>query len=129
MCGGERMEVGSVGWLDLTIENAEDVRDFYKSVIGFKSSDVDMDGYNDFVMLAPGSGEGIGGVCHARGGNKDIPPQWILYFIVEDVDASVKTCESLGGKALVGPKKMGEATYCVIQDPAGAVCALYNPGS
>ncbi len=129
MCSDDKPGVGSVGWIDLTVDNAEEIRDFYKSVIGWESDDVEMDGYSDFNMMAPGSGEPIAGVCHARGSNKDIPPQWILYFIVEDVDQSVKACESLGGKILVGPKKMGDATYCVIQDPAGAACALYNPGS
>jgi hypothetical protein len=88
-----------------------------------------MDGYSDFNMIAPGSGEPIAGVCHARGPNKDIPPQWLLYFIVEDVDRSAKACESQGGRILVGPKKTGDGAYCIIQDPAGAVCALYNPGS
>jgi len=129
MCNDGKLQVGAVGWRDLTVENAEEVRDFYKRVIGWQSSDVEMDGYSDFSMIVPESGQAIAGVCHARGPNKDIPPQWLLYFIVEDVDQSARTCESLGGKILVGPKRMGEGAFCVIEDPAGAVCALYNPGN
>jgi predicted enzyme related to lactoylglutathione lyase len=129
MCNDGKLRIGTVGWRDLTVENAEEVRDFYKSVIGWESSDVEMDGYSDFSMILPESGEAIAGVCHARGPNRDIPPQWLLYFVVEDVDRSAATCESLGGRILVGPKGIGDGRFCVIEDPAGAVCALYNPGN
>jgi predicted enzyme related to lactoylglutathione lyase len=54
-------QVGTIGWHDLTVEHAEAVRDFYTSVVGWKSEDVDMGGYADYQMLAPGSGEGVAG--------------------------------------------------------------------
>ena len=120
--------VGTIGWRDLTVANAEEVRDFYKDVVGWKTQAVEMDGYDDFVMTAPESGEGIAGICHARGSNAELPPQWLLYFIVEDVDRSAARCSELGGQVLVAPKPMGGGRFCVIRDPAGAVCALYRPG-
>ena len=83
--------------------------------------------YDDFSMIAPGNGEGVAGVCHARGENSGIPPLWLIYFIVEDIDASMKQCVERGGAIVVGPKSMGEAKYCIIRDPAGAVCALFQP--
>ena len=46
---------------------------------------------------------------------------------VEDVDLSAKRCVELGGKILVEPKRAGKQRSCVIQDPAGAVTALYGP--
>jgi uncharacterized protein len=49
--------------------------------------------------------------------------------IVEDVDASARKCTELGGKVIVGPRAMGGGRFCVIQDPAGAVCALYRPAA
>jgi predicted enzyme related to lactoylglutathione lyase len=129
MCSDDKPGVGDIGWNDLTVENAEEIRDFYKSVVGWESDDVEMDGYSDFNMITPDSGETIAGICHRRGPNKDFPPQWVLYFIVEDVGRSAKACESQGGKILVGPKKAGDGSYCIIQDPAGAVCGLYNAGN
>jgi len=45
-------------------------------------------------------------------------------IVVEDVDAAAARCAARGGRVLVGPKPMGGGRYCVIQDPAGAVCAL-----
>lgn len=118
---------GRIGWVDLTVEDAETVRDFYKSVVGFESSPVDMGGYSDFNMLPRGSAEPVAGVCHARGSNAGLPPVWMVYFTVQDVAASAARCEELGGQLLVPPRGAGGGRYCVVRDPAGAVCALYQP--
>lgn len=115
---------GTIVWTDLTVPDAESVRDFYRSVIGWRPQAVDMKGYEDFVMTAPESGDGVAGVCHARGENKDLPAQWLIYVAVEDLEASIVQCHRLGGAVLAGPRPLGEARYCVIRDPAGAVCAL-----
>jgi len=122
----EKPEVGSIGWHDLTVENAEEVRDFYEQVIGWTSSPVDMKGYSDFSMVTPG-GQTVAGVCHARGSNANLPPQWLLYFVVADVDKSAGTCKEQGGHILVAPSPLAGGRFCVIKDPAGAVCALYQP--
>ena len=47
---------------------------------------------------------------------------------VKDVDKSYEECKANGGKVLSEPKEMGNyGRYCVIEDPAGAVCALFEP--
>lgn len=115
---------GSIGWHDLTCSHAESVRDFYATVVGWKPQPVEMEGYSDFSMTADGSP--VAGVCHARGPNADIPPQWIMYVIVKDLDASLQNTRALGGEVVTGPKSMGRARYAIIKDPAGAVCGLYQ---
>jgi len=120
-------EVGSIGWVDLTVPNAEEVRDFYAQVVGWKPQPLDMGGYSDFVMLAPG-GEGKAGICHARGKNAGQPPVWMVYLMVANLDASIASCEELGGKVLVPARGAGGGRFCVIQDPAGAVAALFQGG-
>lgn len=130
MSGQHTPKVGTVGWRDLTVPNAEEVRDFYQAVVGWTSEPVDMGGYSDFNMIPPGEGaQAVAGVCHARGSNADIPPQWLLYFVVEDLDASVAACTARGGEVVVAPRGVGDGRFCVIRDPAGAVCALWQaPG-
>ena len=123
----EKPEVGSITWIDLTVPDAENVRDFYKEVVGWKPSPVSMGDYDDFTMLSPKSENAIAGVCHARGGNAGLPSQWLIYITVEDVDESAQRCVKLGGKIVSGPKEMsGYGKMCVIQDPAGAVAALFE---
>ena len=121
-------ETGSITWFDLTVGDAEVVRDFYAEVVGWKPEPVDMGGYSDFKMNAPGSGRCAAGICHARGMNADLPPQWMIYIHVENLDESLSKCRALGGKRIAGPRNMaGQGRYCVIQDPAGAVAALFEP--
>lgn len=116
---------GTINWFDLTVTNAEPIRDFYKSVVGWETSPVDMGGYNDFCMHPEDAGP-VAGVCNAKGGNSGLPAQWIMYITVSNLDASIKNCVELGGKVIFGPKPMGKNRYCVIQDPAGAVCGLFE---
>jgi hypothetical protein len=128
MSSAESPKVGTICWRDLTVANAEQLRDFYRSVVGWEAQPQDMGGYSDFNMLAPNTEECIAGICHARGENADLPPQWLMYVVVEDVEQSAAKCVELGGKVVVAPRAMGEAAFCVIRDPVGAVCALYRPG-
>jgi len=122
----EQPETGSMVWIDLTVEDAESVRDFYGAVVGWTTAEVDMGGYPDFSMNTPGSGTTITGVCHARGVNADMPPVWMPYFTVADLDASIAACTERGGEVVVQPRVLGEGRFCVVKDPAGAVAALYQ---
>ena len=122
----DKPKPGTIGWIDLTIEDADGVRDFYKAVAGWESSAVEMGDYNDYCMLPPGQSP-VAGICHARGANAGVPASWLIYITVEDLAASIEACESNGGAVLRGPREIGEAKMGVIKDPAGAACALYQP--
>lgn len=122
-------ETGSIGWIDMTIADAPAVRDFYKAVVGWQTEDVDMEGYSDYVMKMPASGNGVAGICHARGSNADLPPGWLIYIVVADVENSAAACEANGGKIIVGPRGLAGGRFCVIEDPGGSVAALYQPKS
>ena len=124
----QKPEIGSITWCDLTVKNAEEVKDFYAKVVGWQPDGVSMGDYEDFTMIAPESGKVAAGVCHAKGPNAKLPAQWLIYITVEDVDKSAEQCVLLDGKLILEPKAMpGYGKYCVIQDPAGAVCALFKP--
>jgi predicted enzyme related to lactoylglutathione lyase len=121
------MTPGSIAWCDLTIPNAEDVRDFYAAVAGWTPRAESMGEYSDYTMVPAGGADPVAGVCHARGSNADIPPQWLVYIVVEDVDTSVAKCSERGGAVVAGPRAMAGGRFAVIRDPAGAVCALFSP--
>ena len=122
-----RPRVGSIGWVDLTVDDAAGVRDFYREVVGWGASEVDMGGYSDFCMLEDGTEKPVAGVCHGRGGNAGLPPVWLVYITVADLDASAARCAELGGRVIAPARSAGGGRFCVIEDPAGAVAALYEP--
>ena len=119
-------EAGKIGWIDITVDDAEGLRDFYAEVVGWKPENVDMGEYADFNMTMPESGTPAAGICHARGGNAGLPRQWLIYIVVPDTEKSAAACTANGGKVLVGPKSMGGGKFAVIEDPGGAVAALYQ---
>ena len=117
-------KVGVVAWQDLTVPDAEKLRDFYAAVVGWRPEPVEMTGYSDYNMAVPSTGEPAAGVCHARGANAKLPPQWLIYVVVEDLDASLKACIAGRGAVVDGPRGMGEQVFAVIRDPAGAYIGL-----
>lgn len=128
MSQSETPQVGSIGWIDLTVDNVDEVRDFYRAVTGWSQTEVDMGGYNDYCMVPPAGGNPVAGVCHARGVNVGMPAQWLIYITVTDVKESIAKCLELGGEVIHGPRSMGSyGDFCVIRDPAGAVAGLIGP--
>ena len=118
--------VGRIEWMDLTVDDASRLRDFYCSVVGWGSSEVSMGSYAVFNINLPNSNDTVAGICHARGNNANLPSQWLIYVRVASVKDSASECERRGGKVLDGPRRMGGSNFCVIQDPAGAVMALMS---
>lgn len=123
----DNSQLGSIGWIDMTADDAEGLRDFYKSVVGWGSENVSMGDYSDYSMTRADNGDAVAGICHARGSNADLPPGWLIYIVVEDVDASAVACIENGGTVVVSPRGLAGGRYCVICDPAGSTAALYQP--
>jgi predicted enzyme related to lactoylglutathione lyase len=118
--------IGSIVWQDLTVDNAEEIKQFYCDIIGWQAMPQNMGEYQDFNIITPGNGETVAGICHARGDNANLPAQWLIYITVEDADQSAQRCVALGGKIIDGPRAIGDQRFCIIQDPAGAVLALIS---
>ena len=122
------LKYGAIAWVDLTVPNAPELRDFYAAVAGWSPQDVKMGDYSDYTMRTSETGEAVAGVCHARGSNVGIPQQWLVYVSVPDLDASLAECVKRGGKVFRARASMGSyGDVAVIQDPAGAVMALIQP--
>lgn len=138
-------KIGEMVWMDLSVTHAEQVKDFYQKLLGWKSQTVAMSDngqkYNDFAMSsAKNAGEQVSednkesneeqgfvtGVCHAKGVNADMPAAWLPYFLVADIDLAVATVQSAGGSLVTAIKSMGDNKYIVIKDPAGAAFVLYQ---
>ena len=117
---------GEMAWLDLSVDNAEQVSEFYQSVLGWQVQEVSMGDYADYAMVNAATGEPVAGVCHAKGANQDMPPSWLPYFLVEDINLAVTQVTASGGSLVTEVKSMGNDRYVVIKDPAGALCAIYQ---
>ncbi len=116
---------GNLEWIDLTVDEGENIREFYQGVIGWTSEGCDMGGYNDYNMKSS-NGDTISGICHARDANANIPPMWVPYFSVENIEESLTSATENGGTIIVELCSTSEGKYAIIKDPAGACCALWE---
>lgn len=139
-------KLGELAWMDLTVPNAEQVKDFYHKVLGWQSDAVGMSceegAYEDYTMIVktaeaseksspdePSASQFVTGVCHAKGGNADMPAVWLPYFLIADIEAAATVIKAEGGDLVTQIKSMGDDKYMVIKDPAGAQCVLYQKGN
>lgn len=122
--GDNGMRSGSILSIDLTVPDAEGVRDFYKGLVGWEESPVDMGDYQDFMML--NGGQPVAGICHARGVNQNLPPQWMIYIVVDNLQTAMAKCQELGGSVVIPPRPETGHVMAVLKDPAGAVFTLFQ---
>jgi len=115
--------VGSIIHHDLTVPDADGARDFYGSVLGWKSTALSMGDHDDYIMSAA-DGTPVAGVCHALGSNAELPPQWLMYVQVADLEETSTAIESAGGRLVTAIKGSDGHRYRVVEDPNGAVFAI-----
>jgi len=118
---------GQIGWIDLTVPDAVRVRSFYERVAGWTAIAFPMGDHDDYCMNPPGGAEPVAGICHAMGQNATLPPVWLIYITVTDLNESMRRCAEEGGKIRVPVRDTPMGRFCVIEDPAGAVAALFEP--
>ena len=53
-----------------------------------------------------------------------VPPHWMYYITVDDVDASVKLATELGGNILVPAMDIPVGRFAAITDPQGAAISI-----
>ena len=126
--------LGTLAWLDLTVANAPQVRDFYQSVLHWKPTNVPMRDsptpgtaptYHDYAMAPATTPDSPAtGVCHARGPNTGLPAVWIPYFTVADVQQAVSAAQAAGGSLIGEIRPMGSGKVTFVRDPSGATFAV-----
>ena len=82
-----------IPWLDLTVPDADRVKNFYQAVVGWTPEAMSMGEYDDYVMKD--GEEPVAGVCHARGMNAGLPPVWLVYLPVPDVEEAIARAAAL----------------------------------
>ncbi|HWW60094.1 MAG TPA: VOC family protein [Thermoanaerobaculia bacterium] len=115
-----RDEVNTLCWNELATNDANASRDFYAQLFGWTMK-VSPE-YTEIHL----DGKGIGGIRTINPGEQ-APPNWMPYFLVDDVDATAEKVQSSGGRVYMPPTDMaGVGRFAVLADPQGAVFALYK---
>jgi len=106
-------------WCELDTTDTQSAGTFYTGLFGWGTK-VGGD-YTEFQR----NGTSIGGMMKIPKEWGNVPPNWLIYFAVEDCDATAKTAGERGGHAIVPPTTIENVgRFAVIADPQGAVFAI-----
>lgn len=119
--GAEYVNVhNALVWNELQTRDTEAARAFFKSVFGWTYT-ADENGY---VTISQ-DGRRHAGMIQMDDSWGDVPPNWGIYFMVEDVETAVANAQELGGNTLVPPTPAGDiGKFSVVQDPTGGIFSV-----
>ncbi len=114
---------GAFSWNELMTTDIKAAKTFYGDMFGWVFNDMQS---NDMEYTTVKAGDqdvaGITGMPPEAG---QMPPMWGAYVTVDDVEASAKQAEALGGKILLAPLDIPDiGKFCVIADPQGAALSM-----
>jgi predicted enzyme related to lactoylglutathione lyase len=112
---------GAITWNELYTPDIDKAKKFYSDLLGWE---YDVDEPSGYLSIT-NKGRGNGGVMALTEAMGDMPPNWTVYFSVEDIDATIEKAQANGGTVMM-PKTdaAGIGHFTVIADPAGAT-AIY----
>ena len=114
---------GFFSWNELMTGDTETCKAFYTQLFGWEAMEMDMESGKYTVFQK--NGVNVGGMMGITPEMGPIPPHWMGYVTVDDVDASTETAAGLGAQVFVPPTDIpGIGRFSVIQDPAGAAISL-----
>jgi len=122
---------GTFCWVELGTSDGEAAKKFYTTLFGWDFTDIPIGPDMVYTMLKLDSKD-VGALYKlmpdmvAAG----VPPHWMSYVSVTNADDSTAKAKELGGTIMKGPfDVMDVGRMSVIQDPTGAVFALWQAGT
>jgi predicted enzyme related to lactoylglutathione lyase len=116
---------GAFCWNELNTRGVAAAKPFYAELFGWKYSGSTDSGDMPYTEISLTEGRPFGGMFDLPDEMANVPPFWMAYVAVDDVDASAKKVEALGGKIHREPTDIpGVGRFCIIADPAGAIMSM-----
>jgi hypothetical protein len=110
---------GSLAWNELASTDPDASAEFYRELFGWRIEP--FEGTEGYLGIQNSEGQSNGGI---RAATEHEPSYWLVYFGAEDADATAAKATELGATTLA-QMDIGVGKIAVLQDPQGAVFALY----
>jgi len=116
-------EIGSLCWTELQTRDTAAARRFYGGLFGWAVEEMPM-GPATYTLFKRDH-KPAGGMMAIAPLMGPMPPNWLVYFSVDDCDTTVAKAIMAGGKVVVAPQSApGVGRYAVMTDPQGAHFAM-----
>lgn len=112
-------------WNELATRDTAKAGDFYTSLFGW-GTNVQQMGPMRYTSFINGE-RPAGGMFEPTPEMGDVPPNWMVYFAVDDTDAKADTARRLGAQILSPPNDIpGVGRFAIIKDPQGACFGIIS---
>lgn len=121
---------GTPSWVDLSTSDVAGALGFYSALFGWV--DEPNEAGEDFVYHMQKLGDEYASaisLLRADEAEMGVPPHWVTYLAVDDVDAVAARVTSAGGALVAGPFDVMDAgRMAVVADPTGGLVSLWQAG-
>jgi len=116
---------GRIVWHELVTPDPKATLGFYGELLGWTSSEMDMGPAGKYTMFKSGGVDVGGAIAPPKGSN--VPPSWLAYAAVADVDVATRVATERGGKIMAPPMDIPNVgRFAVVVDPQGGVLAPFK---
>jgi predicted enzyme related to lactoylglutathione lyase len=115
-------EPGTLSWNELNTRDVETAKSFYSAVFGWNCETMEMGPitYTEIKL----NGSPVAGMTGMHNVPDEVPLHWLVYFAVDDTDATVAKAQELGGSVLVPAMDIPPGRFAVVADDKGAHFAV-----
>lgn len=122
---------GEFMWNELMTRDDERALEFFNKVLGWTHSDWPMgDGKAPYRLLKCGGDKSVAGMMKMTEPEfpPQVPPHWMSYIAVDNVDKRAELAKQHGGQIVHGPMDIPQVgRFCIVCDPTGAMVAFMTP--
>ena len=118
--------IGQFCWNELATPNVDKAKDFYGKVFGWKFKELKSDTMTYTIVQA--NEKEMAGIWQIPKEQQDqIPPHWMAYVLVNDVEEALSKAKQHGAKEVKEVTQAGDmGRFAIISDPTGAYLALWE---
>lgn len=116
-------EPGAMCWHEVNTRDSKKAAEFYSRVFGLEARKLDAPGI-EYMTLHKGDKTACGVLQMNEQWPASLPPHWMAYFAIENVDAAIEKVKELGGMMHVPPFETPYGRQSVVTDPFGAAFTL-----
>jgi predicted enzyme related to lactoylglutathione lyase len=113
---------GAFCWYELQTTDPDRAKEFYTMLFGWET------GGNEEYIEWKKDDKTFGGMMKIKPEWGPVPPHWLSYVNVPNVEDTTSKAKTLGANVFVPPMEIpNTGKFSILADPQGAVIALYQP--